>query len=164
MKVKLFYSTLVFVCCLSVFGFMSLKSASKSPPMRTYSFQPLLTQSLPKVVSDLQINTVIEAKPSPKFDMTREMLPQADLVLCADHFLSLSHREIAASLLMMKKSGSKYLLTVNYPQCLKNKNSRNGEEREINFGLTPFHFPKPLLVLGEVEKAQLVIWKMEDLP
>jgi len=151
------------VLCACVVGFFSLKHPSK--PVELFSqppYEPLIEQVLPKAMSDLQISTVVKTNQTD--NITREMFPRGDLILCTENFSSLSHREIQASLLLMKKSGAKYLATVNYPKCQRNKNSRDGEEREINFELFPFHFPKPHRVLGAIDQGELVIWKMEDLP
>ena len=104
-------------------------------------------------------------------DITRDRLPCADLVLCRDCFVHLSHRQIAAAVANFVRSGSEYLLTSTYTDWPRNEDVRTGGFRPLNLQLPPFNFPPPLSFIHEKEpdeRAQyhgkgLGLWRLSDL-
>jgi hypothetical protein len=108
-------------------------------------------------------------------DMTTQILPQADLILCRDCFVHFSYADIAKTIKLLKMSGSTYLLTT----CFSNKGHYRhnipiqiGDWRTIDLRLDPFNFPEPLEIIIEnctegdnfwIDKS-LFLWKLEDLP
>jgi hypothetical protein len=104
-------------------------------------------------------------------DLTRDKLPQVDVILCRDCFIHFSYRHIAAALKNFKRSRSTYLLTNTYPAWQQNADIRTGDFRQINLLLPPFNFPPPLRDIDEKypEEAQkffgktLGLWKLADL-
>lgn len=97
-------------------------------------------------------------------DLTIDPLPKVDLILCWDRFSSLSDQEIRAALLQCKKSGAKFLLLSHCPSLKQNEEE---EYRQINWKLSPYNFPEPLIMM--VEKANpepqyLGLWNLAELP
>jgi hypothetical protein len=104
-------------------------------------------------------------------DLTRDWLPQADVILSRDCFIHFSYRHIAAAIKNFKRTRSTYLLTNTYPDWRKNENIRTGDFRYINLLLPPFNFPPPLRQIDEKFPAEqeqffgkkLGLWKLADL-
>jgi hypothetical protein len=74
-----------------------------------------------------------------KSDLTRDIVPKADLIICRDLILHLSYRDIFKILKNFKKSGSNYLLISTYWRH-KNKNVYNFSitGRAVNLEKSPF--------------------------
>ncbi|HSX04835.1 MAG TPA: class I SAM-dependent methyltransferase [Rhabdochlamydiaceae bacterium] len=98
-------------------------------------------------------------------DISKDPLPEADLIFCHDALNTLSQNEILASLLLFKKSGAKYLLLTTCPDKEKNQKGKKGVYRPIHWQLPPYNFPKPLLLLNDPteQNKKLALWRLEDL-
>ena len=105
------------------------------------------------------------------FDLTRDQLPRADVILSRDCFIHFSYRHIAAAIKNFKRTGSTYLLTNTYPLWRENSNIRTGDFRHLNLALPPFNFPPPLKQIEEKRPEEqeqffgkiLGLWKLPDL-
>lgn len=101
-------------------------------------------------------------------DITKDLLPKADLVLCWDHLQRLTPTQIRATLLLFKKSGAKYLLVTHFPELAKNKKGKKGAVHPINWTLPPYKFPTPMVQISEQKEGgevkNLALWKIADLP
>jgi hypothetical protein len=111
-----------------------------------------------------------------ELDITREVPPRADLVLCRDLLVHLNTKDITKALRNIKRSSSTYLLTTSFTKNREYKNlpiyTRIVGWRPINFQTSPFGFPTPLAIINEgctegggafADKC-LVLWKISDLP
>jgi hypothetical protein len=104
-------------------------------------------------------------------DLTRDWLPDADVILCRDCFIHFSYRHIALAIKNFKRTKSTYLLTNTYSDWRKNENIRTGDFRYLNLLLPPFNFPPPLRQIDEKfpdEQAEffgkkLALWRLADL-
>jgi SAM-dependent methyltransferase len=106
-------------------------------------------------------------------DITRDELPQADLILCRDCLVHLSFPDIASALRKFQESGSAYLLTTTFAGLSKNAEIMTGDWRPIEFQLPPFNFPMPTKLiregvdlsdeLPEADKC-LGLWRLADIP
>ena len=104
-------------------------------------------------------------------DLTRDWLPDVDVILCRDCFIHFSYRHIAAAIRNFKRTRSTYLLTNTYNEWRKNENIRTGDFRHINLLLPPFNFPPPIRQIDEKypdERAEffdkkLGLWRLADL-
>lgn len=113
-------------------------------------------------------------KPNRRFliaDITSDLLPQADLILCRLCLVHLPFKKIQSALRQFKHSGARYLLTTTYAACQENLDVETGGFRRINFTLPPFNFPEPLESLADscssVRKTAhtyLGLWRLGDLP
>lgn len=101
-------------------------------------------------------------------DITRDNLPQVDLVLCRDLLVHLPFKLIDKALCNLKRSGSRYLLTTTFLQRGTNEEIELGGWRPIDLCAQPFCFPKPIEILvetreGTFDDKALGLWQIEDL-
>ena len=111
-----------------------------------------------------------------ELDITREIPPLSDLILCRDLLVHLNTKDVNKALKNIKLSGSTYLLTTTFTGTRVYKNlriiTRSVAWRPINLEATPFRFPEPLEIINEgcVEDSgsfadkSLALWKISDLP
>lgn len=115
------------------------------------------------------------ASPSRRFvnlDLTRDALPDADVLLCRDCLVHLSYANIRAMLSNVARSRIRYLLMTSFPGRADNKDVEDGDWRPLDFGAPPFSFPEPRLTLveecaeedGAYADKSLVAWSVADIP
>ncbi|MDR1653387.1 MAG: class I SAM-dependent methyltransferase, partial [Prevotellaceae bacterium] len=105
-------------------------------------------------------------------DITKDALPEVDLIFCRDCLQHLSYANVHKALRNFKSSGSKYLLVTSYPKTWINCDIKDGDYRALNLRKSPFRLPKPLLevreypgffVAGfEIDKT-MYLYKLSDL-
>ena len=83
-------------------------------------------------------------------NLTHQIVPEADLIICRDCFLHLSYRNIYNILNNFKLSGADYILASTYTRH-KNKNvyKFSVEGRAINLELFPFQIKNQLVSVNE---------------
>ena len=104
-------------------------------------------------------------------DITKDELPEADVMLCRDCLVHLSFADIERFLQNLKKSKIKYLLTTTFPERVENQDIATGDWRTLNLEIAPFNFPKPLKVInenctegnGSYKDKSLSLWKVTDI-
>lgn len=102
-------------------------------------------------------------------DLIKDPLPKTDLILCRDGLVHLSDKEIKQAVKNIKKSGSKYLLTTSFTGKEFNPAKGATHWRPLNFRISPFCFPEPLMIINENETEEqfsdksLCLWKVHDL-
>lgn len=105
-------------------------------------------------------------------DMTKDNLPNVDIILCRDSLVHLTLAEIFAALENFRQSGSTYLLTTTFTRWPGNADIRTGGWRQINLQIPPFNFPEPLRLIDEkcthsggvfIDKF-LGFWALKDVP
>lgn len=100
-------------------------------------------------------------------DITCDLLPEADLILCWDSLQSLPFSQIRSALFLFHKSNAKYLLISHFPELKKNVRTKKGY-RPINWTLAPYHFPEPMIQISEQREQghikSLALWKISELP
>ena len=98
-------------------------------------------------------------------DITRDVLPRADLWLCRDCLFHLSERDIFLTLARFIESDIAYLLTSNHSECELNRDIPTGAFRLLNLRLPPFSLGEPLRVIDDWIEGfpvrHLVLWKRE---
>jgi len=82
-------------------------------------------------------------------DITKDDLPNVDMIFCKDCLQHLSYENIFKALNNFKKSKSKYLLTTSYSKTLYNWDILDGDCRPLNLLKEPFNFPEPLTKIHE---------------
>ena len=105
-------------------------------------------------------------------DITKDELPQSDIILCRDCLVHFPFKRIVAALRNFKRSKSSYLLTTTFPQRDENRDILTGHWRPINLELSPFDFPKPIRIINEkyteeegtASDKSLGFWRLEDIP
>jgi len=98
-------------------------------------------------------------------DITRDVLPAADAILCRDVLTHLSHPLVADALANFRKSKSRYLIATSFKRG-KNDPVRVGGWQAIDLCAPPFNLPPPLMVIGEGLQNSgkaLSVWSLESL-
>lgn len=97
------------------------------------------------------------------FDVTIDVLPKVDLILCWDYLCHLSPQEIRATLLQFKKSGATFLLMRHYPEVRENGAGSFGGPQLINWMLPPYNFPEPIIHIMESGRREVEVLALWDL-
>jgi hypothetical protein len=84
-----------------------------------------------------------------KLDITKDKLPDVDLIFVRDCLVHLNDSLIFDFIRNIKKTKIKYLLTTNFPFTNNNYNITTGNWRAINLQRKPYNFPKELDILWE---------------
>lgn len=111
-----------------------------------------------------------EVRSFKRLDLTSDVLPVVDVVLCRDCLVHLSYKMVNAALHNIQKSGAKYLLTTTYPNEKENINIVTGGWRPLNLEAEPFSLPHPVLMIDEQDLdgdgkntgKVLALWKLDD--
>ena len=101
-------------------------------------------------------------------DLSQEIPPKTDLILCKDLFLHIQFQDIKKILNNFKASNSKYLLVSTFPNTIINKDRPKIDQRwrPVNLQKPPFNFPEPLLLIEHNSRfdQHLALWNFDDLP
>lgn len=96
-----------------------------------------------------------------ELDITKDQVPQADLVICRECLFHLSDAQVLEALNRFKASGAVYLLATYYPGQTENVDIRAGSCRPINLEVAPFCFPPPRERINEDCPGQcLGLWEL----
>jgi 2-polyprenyl-3-methyl-5-hydroxy-6-metoxy-1,4-benzoquinol methylase len=82
-------------------------------------------------------------------DITKDVLPKVDMIICKDCLQHLSYDDILKALQNFKKSGSKFLFTTSYIKTWKNWDIKTGDYRPLNLRIAPYNFPSPIFKMKE---------------
>jgi hypothetical protein len=105
-------------------------------------------------------------------DLTKDVLPEVDLLFCRDCLVHLSFEDIEKVFSNIKRSGIQYLLTTTFSNRPENHNIQTGDWRVVNLQKAPFHLPQPITLINEgctegngryADKC-LGLWKVNELP
>jgi len=103
-------------------------------------------------------------------DITKDELPEVDLLIIRDCLVHLSYKDILKSISNIKKSNCRLILTTSFVDRKKNYNINTGDWRPINLEKKPFCLPKPELVIneqctednGKYSDKSMCLWKISD--
>jgi SAM-dependent methyltransferase len=106
-----------------------------------------------------------------EIDLTRDALPDADVLLCRDCLVHLSYRNIARVLGNVARSRIRYMLMTSFPGRAGNTDVEDGDWRPLDFEAPPFSLPKPVLTIleecmeegGEYADKSLCAWALTDI-
>ena len=104
-------------------------------------------------------------------DLTRDSLPDADVLLCRDCLVHLSYANIREVLMNVAHSTIRYILMTSFPGRGDNRDVVDGDWRTLDFQAPPFSLPQPVLTIveeceeeeGTYADKSLVAWKVSDL-
>ncbi|MBW7971046.1 class I SAM-dependent methyltransferase [Bradyrhizobium sp. BR 10289] len=105
-------------------------------------------------------------------DITRDALPQADVILCRDCLVHLSFDNIARAVRNFRASGARFLLATTFPEWDGNRDCEDGDWRALNLEQAPFNWPAPRALINERCKEgaggwrdkSLGLWRLDELP
>jgi len=104
---------------------------------------------LPEIVERNEREYGREGRAFVCLDLTKSELPEADLLLCRDCLVHLSHTDVAAALRNVARSEARWLLTTTFPEEPENVDIVVGDWRPIDLTKPPFDLPPPMEVLNE---------------
>ena len=100
-------------------------------------------------------------------DITKDELPDCDLILVRDCFIHLSFEAIFAALKNIMRSKLRYLLTTHHAHVPENVDIETGGCRALNLCAAPFNFPPALELIDDYAKGlkphYLGLWQVDDL-
>lgn len=105
-------------------------------------------------------------------DLTKDELPEAELILVRDCLVHLSFDKINMAIANIKRSKIKYILTTTFPYTKRNYDITTGNWRPLNLLKPPFNFPEPQLTIvehctesyGQYGDKALGLWDINLLP
>jgi SAM-dependent methyltransferase len=106
-----------------------------------------------------------------ELDLTRDALPDADVLLCRDCLVHLSYANIACVLANVARSNIRFMLMTSFPGRGDNRDVDDGDWRTLDFEAPPFSFPPPRLTIveeceeenGAYADKSLVAWSVSDI-
>ena len=126
---------------------------------------------VPSIVEENQRLHTSESRTFVQLDLTRDKLPNADVLLCRDCLVHLSYANIRAVLANVARSNIRYVLMTSFPGRGGNYDVADGDWRALDFQAPPFSFPEPRLAIveqceeedGSYADKSLLAWYVEDL-
>jgi hypothetical protein len=127
---------------------------------------------VPTIVSENQGRFASASRKFMNLDLTRDALPDADVLLCRDCMVHLSYANIGAVLANVARSRIRFVLMTSFPERGDNRDVDDGDWRPLDFGGPPFGFPTPRLTIveecdeenGAYADKSLVAWSVSDIP
>lgn len=106
-----------------------------------------------------------------ELDLTRDRLPDADVLLCRDCLVHLSYANIGRVFDNIKRSNIRYILMTTFPGRGDNEDVEDGDWRPRDFEAPPFDFPPPRLTIveeceeegGSYPDKSLCAWAVTDI-
>jgi hypothetical protein len=126
---------------------------------------------VPRIIAENQRQYERAGRRFLNLDLTRDELPDADVLLCRDCLVHLSYANIAAVLGNVARSGVRFILMTSFPGRGDNKDVEDGDWRPLDFQAAPFSFPEPRLTVveecteenGAYADKSLVAWSVDDI-
>jgi hypothetical protein len=120
-------------------------------------------------------NKLLHSRESRRFmqlDLTRDVLPDADVLLCRDCLVHLSYANIRVVLANIARSNIRFVLMTSFPGRRDNYDVADGDWRALDLQAPPFSFPEARLAIvenceeegGSYADKSLLAWRVEDLP
>jgi 2-polyprenyl-3-methyl-5-hydroxy-6-metoxy-1,4-benzoquinol methylase len=103
-------------------------------------------------------------------DITEDVLPRVDLILCRDCLVHFSNKDVLRALRNVIKSGSSFLLVTTFPDH-ENRDIVTGNWRPLNLQSPPFNLPEPVRIFfegcdevdGQYKDKALALWNINTL-
>jgi 2-polyprenyl-3-methyl-5-hydroxy-6-metoxy-1,4-benzoquinol methylase len=103
-------------------------------------------------------------------DITEDVLPRVDLILCRDCLVHFSNKDVLKALRNVIKSGSSFLLVTTFPDH-ENRDIVTGNWRPLNLQSPPFNLPEPVRIFfegcdevdGQYKDKALALWNIDTL-
>ena len=127
---------------------------------------------VPSIIEENQRLHTTESRSFIHLDLTRDELPDSDVLLCRDCLVHLSYANIRAVFANIARSNIRYVLMTSFPGRGGNYDVSDGDWRTLDFQAPPFSLPEPRLTIveqcqeedGSYSDKSLVAWRVEDLP
>jgi hypothetical protein len=105
-------------------------------------------------------------------DITADLLPRCDAILCRDCLVHLSFANIARAVANFQASGAMWLIATTFPEWQGNADCEDGDWRALNFERAPFKWGSPVELLNENcleagggwRDKSLGVWRLAEIP
>jgi SAM-dependent methyltransferase len=126
---------------------------------------------VPSIIAENQRLHGGETRHFMELDLTRDALPDADVLLCRDCMVHLSYANIRAALANIARSKVRCVLMTSFPGRGDNRDVVDGDWRPLDFQALPFSFPAPQLAIvenceeedGSYADKSLLGWRVADI-
>jgi hypothetical protein len=126
------------------------------------------------VPSIIEENRRLHTRESRRFvdlDLTQDVLPDADVLLCRDCLVHLSYANIRAVLTNIARSKLRFVLMTSFPGRRDNYDINDGDWRALDLEAPPFSFPEPRLTIveqceeedGSYSDKSLLAWPVDEI-
>ena len=127
---------------------------------------------VPLIIEENQRLHSSESRRFMQLDLTRDVLPDADVLLCRDCLVHLSYANIRVVLANIGRSNIRFVLMTSFPGRRDNYDVADGDWRALDFQAPPFSFPEPRLAIvenceeegGAYADKSLLAWRVDDIP
>jgi hypothetical protein len=127
---------------------------------------------VPLIIEENQRLHSSESRRFMQLDLTRDVLPDADVLLCRDCLVHLSYANIRVVLANIARSNIRFVLMTSFPGRRDNYDVADGDWRALDLQAPPFSFPEPSLAIverceeedGAYADKSLLAWHVNDLP
>jgi len=127
---------------------------------------------VPQIIQENQRLHSLESRRFVHVDLTRDALPDADVLLCRDCLVHLSYANIRVVLANIARSNVRFVLMTSFAGRGDNYDIVDGDWRTLDFQAPPFSFPEPRLSIvedcqeegGSYADKSLLAWRVSDLP
>ena len=126
---------------------------------------------VPEIIEE---NNIMYGNENVKFktiDIRIDELGNYDLLVVRDLLSHFHDTQIKKTIINIKKNNIKYIAITNYPHTVENIENKYGDNwRPVNFLISPFNFPKPDIILPDMDPnpnpnakhKNLSIWKIDN--
>jgi hypothetical protein len=126
---------------------------------------------VPSIIEENKRVHTTESRSFVQLDLTRDELPDADVLLCRDCLVHLSYANIQAVFANIARSNIRYILMTSFPGRGGNYDVADGDWRALDFEAPPFSLPEPRLAIveqceeedGSYADKSLLAWRVTDL-
>jgi predicted O-methyltransferase YrrM len=125
---------------------------------------------VPALVAHNRERYVNDRRRFEQLDLTRDPLPDADVILCRDCLTHFSNEDVWRALRNIKRSTAQYLITTTFPTQSEFPDIATGGWRPLNLQGPPFCLPAPARVIAEgcpyprYRDKSLGVWPIAALP
>jgi hypothetical protein len=125
---------------------------------------------VPSIIAENNRLFASESRRFLELDLTRDLLPDADVLLCRDCLVHLSYANISRVFENLRRSKIRFILMTSFPGRGDNKDVEDGDWRPLDFQAAPFGFPPPRLTIveeceeegGSYADKALCAWSVTD--
>ena len=125
---------------------------------------------VPSIIAENKRRFARESRHFLELDLTRDPLPDADVLLCRDCLVHLSYENTSRLFKNLRRSKIRYILMTSFPGRGDNKDVEDGDWRPLDFEAPPFDFPPPRLTIveeceeegGSYADKSLCAWPVTD--
>ena len=126
---------------------------------------------VPSIIESNRSDYARDGRSFVELDLTRDELPDADVLLCRDCLVHLSYANIGRVLENIGRSNIRFILMTAFPGRGDNKDVEDGDWRPLDFEAAPFSFPAPLITIveecdeegGSYADKSLCAWAVSDI-